>query len=39
MRCKTNYNIKFAYTNKTTDVFPEGHPLRVFQVIEKDFFQ
>lgn len=38
MRCKTNHNIKFAYTNKTTDLFPEGHPLRVFQVIEKDFF-
>lgn len=38
MRCKTNHNIKFAYTNKTTDLFPEGHPLRVYQVIEKDFF-
>lgn len=38
MRCKTNHNIKFAYTNKTTDLFPGGHPLGVFQVIEKVFF-
>lgn len=25
-RCKTNYNIKFAYANKTFDLLPGGYP-------------